>query len=1315
MLSATLSVGQTLMVFNAVNGSSSLTETLTLTNSGDAELAFGSISVANDPNAASQDASRFSVLNSAPTTLDPGSSFGLQVQFNANAVTTNSALLDISSNDPTTPTQVVTLHGIGTRGLGGTNQPSLATILQAYDIPTLVGEGPNDANASTDVLYPEPPDPSSQEVVLQRLQKAGTGPVTIQVLASFTASGTKPYTLGTYTPGVPNSLNELFFTPSTESQSTYVQPEGATSFDPGTSEFGFYFLSNVQVQGRIGYSEDSLNPWDTTDPRKIRFFPLENADGTVVPNAYILTTTEWSDPSGYDFTNIVAIVRNVQAAPGSPTGPAISLTDPNAIVGSNNMIFSRIESPNTALGDIEHSTGVLDVTNTGSSPLIISSYSISNTSAFALSSPPSFPLTIAAGATVDLTVKFKATGEPKVPYNETNSPAYGSGGGVYSATLTLNTNDPNNASIVKPLEGWYQYHSENSNEPGLQTIVNLLAGYTTEINPTPITELTESSNTSNSVPTYYGQEVVSAYFQEADTGIPVTVDQIAAYHTEGNPTVTYYTSSNSGSSTKLMTTANDSGQSMFPILTSTNNSSNPAIATFSNSGTFGFRVDAEYSDNSKNTTLMTGGGHHFRFYPILTSNGTLVPNTYIMCMDYSNTPQNFDFQDNVYIVSNIRPVQNVANISSPQTTGAPAAPSDFYSLNVTGGNYLQWAPSLTSSVTGYNLYRSSSSAGPYTLLNTSPLTALTYTDTTAPATGTSYYKVTAVGTVESLGATTSIVNAGTVTGGGGGAPVAANETRNTLAGTAVVIDVAADATDNGVGTISPTTVIVTTNPTNGTTSVDPTTGDITYTPAAGFTGTDTFTYTIGDSTNATSAAATITINVSATAVGDPVAGNLTLTAAADASLTIPVVASCTDDTATLDPSTVTITQEPTHGSASVDTTTGNIIYTPTPGYIGPDMILYTIGDSLQAISSPGIITLTVKFSGPTVANLSATTLNGASTTVDVVAAATDLSGTIAPTSVAITTGPTRGNATINPTTGVITYTPSGSFVGTDTLQYTISDVNGTVSDTATITFNVGVLINSTTAKTLTFTDTGGDLVTVTLAGGGSASVFFNGQGNLATTAVGKTTSKLSVTGSGIGIASISATGTSFASSLVISRKGVSIISIGSITVAGPINKITATSTSLNGTLTVSGALGTLQLASASGATITIGSQSAPKAGFVFTVGNVTDTSLTSAIPIHSLKATSWSASAGATIQTITAPSIASLITTGNFQANLVTTGGSPFSLGTVHVGGQVAADTWTITGTANSLNARLIAGWLDWQLFSNQCAEHPHRWLCRHD
>ena len=74
-------------------------------------------------------------------------------------------------------------------------------------------------------------------------------------------------------------------------------------------------------------------------------------------------------------------------------------------------------------------------------------------------------------------------------------------------------------------------------------------------------------------------------------------------------------------------------------------------------------------------------------------------------------------------------------------SGSPAA----VSLSGTGVAPVQHSVALswtasTSTVTGYNVYRGTVSGGPYTKINSSLITGLTYTDSTV-ASGTQYYYV----------------------------------------------------------------------------------------------------------------------------------------------------------------------------------------------------------------------------------------------------------------------------------------------------------------------------------------------------------------------------------------------------------------------------------------------------------------------------------------------------------------------------------------------------------------------------------------------
>ena len=75
---------------------------------------------------------------------------------------------------------------------------------------------------------------------------------------------------------------------------------------------------------------------------------------------------------------------------------------------------------------------------------------------------------------------------------------------------------------------------------------------------------------------------------------------------------------------------------------------------------FGFAVDGEWGDYTKNNAAVDIGngcvapcGQHVRLWPVKNRAGTLVPGSYLLSMDYAGI--NYDYQDNVYLVTNLRP------------------------------------------------------------------------------------------------------------------------------------------------------------------------------------------------------------------------------------------------------------------------------------------------------------------------------------------------------------------------------------------------------------------------------------------------------------------------------------------------------------------------------------------------------------------------------------------------------------------------------------------------------------------------------------
>src|SRR4029079_6756367 len=151
---------------------------------------------------------------------------------------------------------------------------------------------------------------------------------------------------------------------------------------------------------------------------------------------------------------------------------------------------------------------------------------------WALVNPPELPATVPVGGTLSVTIQFVATTNPPHSGNQTNSTATVNGipvnaaGGVANGTLTIVSNDAARPSRVTNLAGYWQYQSENENEPGMATIANLLFGYGTNIGGGP------GLPNNGTTPVYYGEEVASGYWNAADSTLPVSVRQLAVYHNE---------------------------------------------------------------------------------------------------------------------------------------------------------------------------------------------------------------------------------------------------------------------------------------------------------------------------------------------------------------------------------------------------------------------------------------------------------------------------------------------------------------------------------------------------------------------------------------------------------------------------------------------------------------------------------------------------------------------------------------------------------------------------------------------------------------
>ena len=90
---------------------------------------------------------------------------------------------------------------------------------------------------------------------------------------------------------------------------------------------------------------------------------------------------------------------------------------------------------------------------------------------------------------------------------------------------------------------------------------------------------------------------------------------------------------------------------------------------------------------------------------------------------------------------------------------------------------------------------------------------------------------------------------------------------------------------------------------------------------------------------------------------------------------------------------------------------------------------------------------------PTAVDDNATTTQGQSTIIDILANDTDDDGAIATDSIQIATEPTKGAVTVNDD-GTVTYTPSDRAIGTDSFTYVVQDNDGQLSEPASVSVQV---------------------------------------------------------------------------------------------------------------------------------------------------------------------------------------------------------------------------------------------------------------------
>jgi hypothetical protein len=270
--------------------------------------------------------------------------------------------------------------------------------------------------------------------------------------------------------------------------------------------------------------------------------------------------------------------------------------------------------------------------------------------------------------------------------------------------------------------------------------------------------------------------------------------------------------------------------------------------------------------------------------------------------------------------------------------------------------------------------------------------------------------------------------------------VATDDTATTAYETAVTIDVLANDSDEDADALSITS---TTTPSHGSVTIND--GKVVYTPNDGYEGDDSFTYTISDGEDTSTANVAVTVNAQKEDVNiAPVAQDDSAKTAYETAVKIDVLSNDSDEDG--DALSISSTTSPANGSVVIES--GAITYTPNDDFSGEDSFEYSITDG--ADNATAKVTVSVgenPNTAPEAKDDTATTAYETAVTIDVLANDSDANDD----TLRITSTTTASHGSVSISDGKVVYTPNAGYEGSDAFSYTISDGEEQSSANVTVT------------------------------------------------------------------------------------------------------------------------------------------------------------------------------------------------------------------------------------------------------------------------
>ncbi len=683
-----ISVSSSSVQFGTIGVGATGNANVLISNTGSADLTISLISVSGAAFGASG--------ITTPKTITAGQSALAGLYFQPTVTGAASGTLSITSNDPATPTMNVSLSGTGSTSSFGQ--------LQANPTSVSFGSVSTGSNATKPIILS---NTGTAAVQISSIAASGAGFTVNGITVPFTLNAAATATLNAvFTPTAGGSASGGVTVTSNATNPTLTVPLTGTGAQPGLSiapaSFAYGSVSDGQTKSQTFTLTNTGSASLTISQLSVSGAGYSVSGlatpSTIAAGASATFSAVFAPTTAGSLPGAITISSN---APGSPSTVALSGTGVAGTVALSanptSLAFGSVNAGTT-------SSKSVTLTNSGTANVTISQVTVSAKDV--TTSGVTTPVTLTPGQSQIMTVAFKPTAAETVSGNITVANTQGtntvvgvSGTGL-QAGISLTPSSANFGSVT--------VGAANS-----QTI--------------------QIGNTGNGVLMITQASVTGTGFGTTGLTLPLSINpgQTSTFNTQYQPSA-------AGAASGSITIVSNAATSPNVLaLTGTGVAATQTLTLSTN--TLGFGNVATGASSTLPVTVTNTGNSNVLISQIAASgtgyslSGAGVPVTL--------TPSQSLIFSVIFSPTVTGSVSGSVAITS-NATGSPStiALSASGVATVTHSVSLSWTAS-TSAVSGYNVYRSTTSGAGYTKVNGGLVSVVNYTDSTV-ANGTTYYYVT---------------------------------------------------------------------------------------------------------------------------------------------------------------------------------------------------------------------------------------------------------------------------------------------------------------------------------------------------------------------------------------------------------------------------------------------------------------------------------------------------------------------------------------------------------------------------------------------